>query len=352
MKRYITLTMLLALLLGLSAVPVLAQMTGVSGVCKDVDGKFITDGVVELSNTDTGRKVTAKTDKNGEYRAIGLTPGNYDAVLSRGGKPVDALNKIPIAMGEMKPVNFDLKKDLAGKGGPTEEELKKQQEVTKSNEKIKSMNAKLADVRDLEKAGKYDEAVTNMQELTTADPSKDLLWAYLAEANVGAKKYPAAVEAFEKAIEIKPDSALYHNGLANAYNKAGQPDKAVAEYQTAAQLDPANAAGAYFNMGAVLTNAGKVDDANAAFDKAIQLDPTRADAYYWKGVNLMGKATTGKDGKFVGAPGTSEAFQKYLELKPDGSHAQEAKAMLESLGSSVETTFGKQKTAPAKKKPN
>jgi hypothetical protein len=65
---------------------------------------------------------------------------------------------------------------------------------------------------------------------------------------------------------------------------------------------------------------------------------------------MMGKATTGKDGKFVAAPGTTDCFQKYLELKPDGPLAQNAKDMLASLGTSVETTFGKQKTAPAPKK--
>ena len=40
-----------------------------------------------------------------------------------------------------------------------------------------------------------------MQELTTADPSKDLLWAYLGEAYTGAKKYPEAIDAYQKAIE-------------------------------------------------------------------------------------------------------------------------------------------------------
>ena len=141
----------------------------------------------------------------------------------------------------------------------------------------------------------------------------------------------------------------YHNALANAYNKAGQTDKSIAEYTKVAQMDPAGAATAYFNMGAVYTNTGKVDDGIAAFDKVISLDPTRAEAYYWKGVNLMGKATTGKDGKFTAPPGTAECFQKYLELKPEGPMAQPSKDMLASLGSSVETTFGKQKAPPKKK---
>jgi hypothetical protein len=101
-------------------------------------------------------------------------------------------------------------------------------------------------------------------------------------------------------------------------------------------------------MGAVLTNAGKADLAIDAFDKSIAADPTRAEAYYQKGVNLLGKATLQGD-KMVAAPGTAEAFQKYLELVPTGGHSEEAKAMLASIGSSVETGFGTKKKTPPKK---
>lgn len=350
MKKYINLIMLLGLLLALSAVPVVAQTTGMHGVAKDLEGKPITDGVVEVTNTDSGRKMSAKTDKNGEFRMIGLTPGTYNATLTRNGQQIDAVSKIPIGVGDNATVDFDLKKDVA-KSGPTEEQLRKQQEVVKQNEKIKGLNAKLAEARDLEKAGNYDQAISILQEATTADPSKDLLWAYLGDAYRGGKKYPEAVEAYQKALAINPNSGAYHNGLADAYAKSGQTEKAIAEYTAAAQAEPANAATYYFNEGAIFTNTGKIDDAITAFDKVIQIDPNRADAYYWKGVNMMGKATTGKDGKFVAAPGTAECFQKYLELKPDGPLAQNSKDMLASIGSSVETSFGKQKT-PAKKKPN
>ncbi|HVP54550.1 MAG TPA: tetratricopeptide repeat protein [Candidatus Eisenbacteria bacterium] len=349
MKKYISVVMLLGLLLALGAMPVVAQVTGIHGVCKDQEGKFITDGAIEVTNTDSGRKLSAKTDKNGEYHMIGLTPGSYNVTLTRNGRQIDAVSKVPIGVGDNPAVDFDLKKDLA-QAGPTEEQLRKQQEVQKQNEKIKGLNARLAEARDLEKAGNYDQAVTILQEATTADPSKDLLWAYLADAYRGAKKYPEAIEAYQKALAINPNSGAYHNGMADAYAKSGQTEKAVAEYTAAAQAEPANAATYYFNEGAIFTNTGKIDDAITAFDKVIQLDPNRADAYYWKGVNMMGKATTGKDGKFVAAPGTAECFQKYLELKPDGPLAQNSKDMLASIGSAVETTYGKQK-APSKKKP-
>jgi tetratricopeptide (TPR) repeat protein len=109
-----------------------------------------------------------------------------------------------------------------------------------------------------------------------------------------------------------------------------------------AQTDPTSAAGAYFNIGAVYTNAGRPDDANAAFDKCLAADPTRAEAWYQKGVNLLGKATL-KGDKTIPAPGTVEALQKYLELAPTGPNAQSAKDLLTSLGSSVETSFGNKK---------
>jgi hypothetical protein len=65
-------------------------------------------------------------------------------------------------------------------------------------------------------------------------------------------------------------------------------------------------------------------------------------------VNLLGKATLQGD-KMVAAPGTAEAFQKYLELVPTGGHSEEAKAMLASIGAPVETGFGTKKKAPPKK---
>jgi hypothetical protein len=40
-------------------------------------------------------------------------------------------------------------------------------------------------------------------------------------------------------------------------------------------------------------------------------------------------------------------FNKYLSLKADGANADAAKAMLEAMGSKVETNFNQKKAAPA-----
>lgn len=348
MKRFITLVALLAVVAVLSAVPVLAQTGTVKGYAKDANGKPITDATVEYDNLENGNKVSLKLNSKGEYFSIGVPAGTYNAVLVQNGHPIDGFSKIPLGAGQEITVNFDLAKDRAA-AGISAEDVKKLEEAKAANEKIKDLNAVLAQARDLEKAGNYDQAVALLQPVVQQNTSQDLLWAYLGDAYRGGKKYPEAVDAYQKAVQLKPASGAYHNALADAYAKSGQTEKAIAEYNAAAQAEPANAATYYFNEGAVFTNTGKLDDALAAFDKVIAADPTRAEAYYWKGVNLMGKAKL-EGNKMVAPPGTAEAFRKYLELKPDGPMAQPAKDMLASIGASIETSYGKSKSKTGTKK--
>ena len=87
-----------------------------------------------------------------------------------------------------------------------------------------------------------------------------------------------------------------------------------------------------------------IDEATAAFEKAVAADPTFAEAYYQMAVNLLGKASLDKENKMVAPPGTAEAFNKYLELEPTGSHAEEVKGMLTYIGAPIQTTYGKPKT--------
>jgi len=342
MKKYIYLASLLfAMTIG--AAPLWAQVNGdIRGIATDRDGKPINGATVELNDASTGRKYTAKTNAKGQYVAAELPIGNYSAELIQNGNTIDSHNNIPVTAGGDMEVDFDLAKDNAASA----EQQKKVEAVQKQNMKVKELNAKLAQAKELEAAGNYDQAITLLQQTTDAEPTQDLLWAYLGDAQRGAKKYTDAIVSYQKALAIKPTSGAYHSGLADAYAKSGQTDKAVQEYAAAAQADPTNAGTYYFNEGAIFTNTGKVDEAIAAFDKAIELDPKRADSYYWKGVDLIGKATM-KDNKMVAPPGTSEAFNKYLELAPTGKYADAAKQMLATIGATVDTSYGK-----SKKKPN
>ena len=341
MKKCLNVAAMLCLLC-LCAAPSWAQLEGsIRGVCKDQDGKPYNGATVLVTDSQTGRKYTIKCN-NGEYSSIGIYTGTYKATLMVNGNAVDEHNNIPITPGYEQVVDFDLQKER-GPATMTDEQRQKMEAAKAQNEKIKNLNSTLKQAKDLEGQGNYDQAITILQQAAQSAPEQDLVWAYLGDAQRGAKKYPDAIESYKKALAIKPTNGAYMSQMADAYAKSGQTDKAIEQYAAAAQADPTNAAAYYYSEGAVLTNTGKVDDAIAAFDKAIQLDPNRADAYYWKGIDLMGKATTGKDGKMQAPAGTAEAFNKYLELQPTGKFADASKQMLATIGASVETSYGKSK---------
>ena len=274
-------------------------------------------------------------------------------------------------------VDFDMKKEMAtaaqGQGMTPEQAKARAEQAAKIDSEKKTvgtLNEKLNAAKAASDAGDFETAIATLNEANQIDSTRDLIWFKLGDAyrmsapkqtdpEEKKKRYEMAATNYQKAIELRSASdaaqkdpensakmAAYYNNLAEVYAKAGKVDDSVANYDKSAQLDPTHAGMYLFNEGAVLTNAGKVDDAIVAFDKVIAADPTKAEAYYWKGVNLIGKATL-KGDKMVAPEGTAEAFQKYLELQPDGKLAQPAKDMLASIGATVETGFGKKK--PVKK---
>src|SRR5579864_1346648 len=384
MRKHFAILLFAVLALGACAPRILAQASGtVKGTCKDAQGNPVADAIVVWANLENGQKYTLKTNKKGEYFSLGITPGRYNVTLykspddQKAGKELFHQNNFTVQLDE-NTLDFDLKKEQenAAKGvGLTPEQLKALEEqkakAQKEQNTVKSLNDKLNAAKTAADAGDFDSAIAQLNEANQVDPSHDLIWFKLGDyyrlsaakqtdTAEKQKRYGSAAEAYQKAIQLKQAApadkdpaataktlAAYYNNLAEAYAKSNKVDDAVKTYELAAQSDPSSAGQYYFNTGAVLTNAGKVDDAIAAFDKVISLDPSRADAYYWKGVNLIGKATLQGD-KMVAPPGTAEAFQKYLELQPSGTYADAAKQMLASIGSSVETNFGKKKQQPKK----
>lgn len=349
MKKYIHLAAML-LLVGMCAAPLWAQLDGsIKGTAKDQNGNPIAGATVQIYDATSGRKYSSKTNAKGEYVFGTVYAGTYKATLIQNGNPIDEQDNIPIAAGQEQTVNFG-----SAKSGAVNEQQKANAAATsKTNEKIKGLNATLKQAKDLESAGNYDQAVTLLQQTAQAAPDQDLLWAYLGDAQRGAgskatdaqakaKDYQDAVASYQKALAIKPTDGSYMAQLADAYIKSGDFDKGIQQYSAAAQADPTNAGKYYYNEGAELTNKGKSDEAIAALDKAIAADPNRAVAYYLKGQNLIAKSTT-KGDKLVAPDGTAECFNKYLELEPNGKFADMSKQMLAMIGASVQTTYGKSK---------
>ncbi len=351
-----------------------AQITTIEGDVKGVDGKSVEKAEIHIIRTDIKGHYNTKTNKKGHYLYMGLPMGRYTVECYIDGKKVDSVDNVSTHPGDSTPVDFDLKnaaaaqaahnaemekavesgqltKELARSLTPEQKEAMEKQ-IKEQSEKMKK-NHELNDAfnagMDALKAKQFDVAVASFMKASDIDPTQQAVWANLGEAYVqlaDTKTGPEhddnvtkSLAAYQKAIELKPDDPASHNNYALALAKAHKFPEMQEELKKAADLDPANGGKYYYNLGALLVNSGQNVAAGDAFKKAIELTPTYADAYYQYGVTLVGKAAIGSDGKVTPVPGTVEAFQKYLELQPQGAFAQSAKDMLATLGSAVEVNF-------------
>jgi len=356
-----------------------AQTTTIVGDVKGTDGKPLQNAQIQIVRTDIKANYKTKTDKKGHYVYAGLPIGKYNITVEVDGKVADQVNGVPTCTGEPREINFDLAKSAAAAAAgaataPENEpnramsakdkaEFEKQKKAQEEElAKNKALNDAFNAGKDAVTAKNWDAAIDNFEKASVLGPNQHVVWSNLADAylnrsdaRTGADRQSdldKGIAAYAKAIAIKPDDPAYHNNYALGLAKNKKFDEAQAELTKAAQLDTANAGKYYYNLGAVYVNTGQAEPAGAAFKKAMDIDPNYADSYYQYGLYLIGKATTTPDGKIQPPDGTAEMFQKYLAMKPDGQFADAAKAMLQSMGSSVETSFEKpgSKKQPATKK--
>jgi tetratricopeptide (TPR) repeat protein len=361
-----------------------AQTTQIEGVVKGEDGQPLKDALIKIERKDIKGNYKVKTKKKGDYLHAGLPMGTYKVILEVDGKDVDSVDNVKPKLGDPMVVNFDLQQMKAQRQetakavetgtltkeqerGMTAEQKAALEKATKERQAAMAKNKALNDAfnagMEAMKTKQWDPAIAAFTKAGEMDPKQHVIWGNLAEVyseisktKTGAEKDAALAKAYEnykKAIELAPTDANYFNNYALALARGNKIPEMQEALNKAVELDPTNAGRYYYNLGAVLTNMNQTDPACNAFKKAIEVDPNYADAHYQYGVCLTSKATAKPDGSLIFPEGTVQAFQKYLELKPDGPFAEPSKSMLQTMGSKVETTYtapGAKKAPPAKKK--
>lgn len=334
-----------AVLLGaLLALPAAGQTSGgIKGRVIGLDGKPLAKAELTFTRTDIPAKYTVKTDKKGDYGYYTLPMGTYDVSLKTpDGQVVPVGKGVATHVGEAVEVDADLKQMAAVQAGEAPppgmskeqaaEYEKKVKEQEEQNKKVGQLNQLLQQNKQLVDAKQYDQAIAVMEQAVTLDQTHDVLYANLADDYTQAKQYDKAADAYQKAIALKPTDAGYLINLGTVLSKEGKVDEANAQFAKAATLDPTQAKMAMYNTGVVLLNQGNMDGAAAAFDKLLAIDPNNADAWYYKGICLLGNAQTdAKTGKLIAPPGAADALKKSIQLAPTGPNAANAKAALETI---------------------
>ncbi|MGD1106278.1 MAG: hypothetical protein ABR865_04475 [Terracidiphilus sp.] len=345
-------------------------------------------GTVGLS-TDGGAtlKYSFPVDSTGAYS--GEAPAGtymlvYRAPDTPPGKMVDSIRGIKIVVGVDLAQDDDMsRQEYIDKMTADEkkqlEDLKKQNaEALKANSLINQLNADLKivaqDRKDIDSASatatqalganaakadiaaKVDEIktakYTDIQSLMTKDTAlkadEPLLWNNLAYAQAGLKDYDDAIATYKKSIDIEsaskkprmPVIAVAEAGLGEVYARTNKIPEANAAYDLAAKADPANAALNIRNEAVIFYQENNGPAQIAAADEAIKIDPNQAILYYIKGQGLVQNATVDpKTNRIVLPPDCTAAYQKYLDLAPEGPYANEVASILQQAGEKVSSSY-------------
>jgi tetratricopeptide (TPR) repeat protein len=327
----------------------------IHGHIQDPVGAPIGGAQVLVTTDGKTAKYTFTADANGDFKGAGIAPGTYVLDLMANSKPVDQLMDVKIVADQDAAENFDLSRpEYIAKMTPEQrkqmEDVKaKNADALKSNTVIKSLNTDLQTARSDIKAKNYADADQLMTKDSQAKPDASVIWLELGNAQVGEKKFPEATTSLQKAVSLetanpKPNVDLVggaNNALGEAYAGQNKIPEATAAYDAAAKANPPSASMYYGNEAIILARSGQNGDAvAAAADKAIAADPNKPIPYYLKGQALIAKATVDpKTQKITAPPGCAEAYQKYLELAPDGQFAPDAENILTSMGQKVKTSY-------------
>ena len=348
-------------------VPAHAQFARMTGVVKGSDGQPVAGAQILIENIDRNLTAKVKTNKNGRFLHAGLTAFNrHNVTLFVNGRKRSTRPGIALGgPGSETTVDFDLqasRRRAGGRaGGSTALTAKQRKELEKQLDKENVERGKMGQLNKAFGDGvaalrirNYDLAIAQLEEAAQLGPRQPPVLAHLGEAYLEAGKarrgtesrelFQKSVEAYGKAVALKPEEPGYHNNFGLALAFSGDLERAEAELSKSAELDPSNGGRYFFNLGAVLTNNAQIKGAVLAFRKATELDPEYSMAWYQLGVSLSAEATLDeKTGKITPVPGTVEALQKYIELEPTGAYAAGAKSLIESFDAKIETQFKKEK---------
>jgi tetratricopeptide (TPR) repeat protein len=158
--------------------------------------------------------------------------------------------------------------------------------------------------------GRYEEAYKSFDMAIKLNPEKKAIFLNnKGGAFERAGNYTAAIEAFEKCIELGFDAWA---NRAVTYEKNGEHEKAINVAREAVKVSPATSSDAFLKIGDILRDQGKFEDALNSYNQAIEADPSNSNAWSSKGNAL---ADLGEYNQSL------TAHNKAVELDPQSAFA-------------------------------
>jgi len=342
----------------------------VDGVVYDPDGKPYVGVTLVFTSTETHQVFTITTDAKGHYATPDMANGTWDIDVKDASGQVIYETGVKISGNGGQMFTQDIHVVISA-------QQKEQQAEQKKFEGMKAhfdagvaaynqgtaLQKQLAqtppDQKDALQAQINQFGDTSVSEFQAAlatmadhDPNRHIILYRIAQSYELEGKNDQAVTFYQQSIASFPmtsgpdhDLASTYDNLGNALAKLGRIDEAMDAYQKAADADPPDAASAWRNAGITLYNASRVSDAIAPLQKAVAADPKDAQSWFLLGtclMNTMGSKQEGDKMVLVITPGTVEAFEKAVDLDPNGPWGTQAKQSLDALqamGAGIDTKY-------------
>ena len=127
-------------------------------------------------------------------------------------------------------------------------------------------NQNLSEIESLIQQGRWREARTEVQGEIQQHPSSVEAYNLLGIIESGRQDFPSALAAFQKALQLRPNSTKTRNNLANVYIREQRPDLAEKEFRTVLRLDPRNR-DANYDLGVLLMARKAPEEAIPYFER-------------------------------------------------------------------------------------
>ncbi|HTS06878.1 MAG TPA: DUF3857 domain-containing protein [Candidatus Eisenbacteria bacterium] len=198
-------------------------------------GKTVSDdvfGYVRLTATEAGNE-PEPTEPDEMFRQASTALQRRDLK-----KAQELLNKLLIKQPDYKGAHLGLAFALAGQNRIPEAmvEFEKAEKVSPADPRAYLAAAQMAGMQ-----GKKDYAAEQLRRLLKEDPTNVTAAESVAAYLVEKEKYPEAIEMLETAVKNSPDSSTLQFQLGDAYIKAGQKQKGIAQLHQAADSNSTNA---------------------------------------------------------------------------------------------------------------
>ena len=287
-----------------------------------------------------------QTNKKGRWAYTGLSTGSWSIWIDAkglqsletvvqvneyaAGKPVEVTLGVDAAAvaqakGDELTAMLNEANQLVMDGKPAEARGKFETILAEVKDEAQQQQLKMGIAQTYLAEENYAEALSRYQALlpSLTDEQKPSVMRMIARAEYGAGDIGKSIQSLEQIVTTHPDDVETTQLLIQLLMQEGREKDAqvyMAKLPAGEKVD----ADTMLNLGISAFNAGNTDEALQHFNKVVQAYPSNVEAYYNRGMVLLGQGESA---------GAIADFEKLLELSPDHPKASEVNEFLAYLKS-------------------